>query len=251
MSKTSSQNQLAANSANKGQPVDNPIPSLLDHIYQYAPNIPDNVSTLHREIMECVARVANIDQSITAIQNKLNPISRANRKRGKRPEATIESRAFLKASLVRLKKQRFIESNDIAEKKKRLNDLTKSDISRTRSSFIEEKARSERYLRKNKAYIVVTAMQFLNQLQSSNSSELVNLKNRIRLRNDQSIQFLRDFLNENDSTRFLSTAFNSHEKFRQSFLNLFRELLNDWTTRARSYDFNTVTVDFNLTTHGE
>jgi len=228
-----------------------PNKSLSEEIYSSLPNIAPNLAALHKELLDCESRINGLDEQIRNIKNQLRPVKRLDRARGIKPQVTGGNRSFYKASLKMLEKQRFMETDNWSKKMKELGSLVKSDVRRTKLSFWEEKARSERYLLKNKALFTRRTKIFLSELQQSDSSKLNDLKNGLRIRNEQSIQFLKDFLSENDSSRILITAFNSHEKYRSSFFQLIKDLLTDWTPRSRNYNFNELSNQLILKTTGE
>ena len=202
--------------------IDQQEKPLSESIYNSLPNISPNLAALHKELLDCESRISGLDEQIRNIKNQLRPVKRLDRARGIKPQVKGGNRSFYKASLKMLEKQRFIETDNWSKKMKELGSLVKSDVRRTKLSFWEEKARSERYLLKNKALFTNRAKLLLSELQQSDSSKVNELKNALRIRNEQSIQFLKDFLAKNDSSHVLTTAFNSHEKYRLPFLEIGR-----------------------------
>jgi hypothetical protein len=171
-------------------------------------NIPKGVSTTLDKLLETEARLKGFDKQIMEIKDLLKPISRIEKRRGIKPKVTGGMKAYYKGALKRLQQERFIEAENWAKLMKEFGQTIKNDVKKTRNEFLLVKAKSNRYVSKNILMVINRFKDLFQNLHETDQNKLTILKEKVgTLEGDVLSEFIRTFLQENDSAKFLSTMY--------------------------------------------
>lgn len=231
----------------KAETTQNP---LFKAINDNLPNMPQGLLNIYNQIQESENKIASLDDQINEIKDKLKPISKIDRNRGKRRGVVKSEANFLKASKKRLEKQRFIESDNWSAKMKEFREMVGNDVSKVRDELSLVKARSLRYVTRNKQLILRKTTKLLDEVMRS-PNLLINLKKELQNKDPKIVsEAIKYFLEVNEKEQFLYTAYISHESIRSDYDKLMILLLDRWTPKVKGFVFSTIQVEFKITRIG-
>lgn len=222
-----------------------PNQSLLDSIFSTVPNMPSGIKQIYKEIQDSEKKIKNLENQIGEVKIKLKPLSRIDINRGKRKEIARSEINILKALKKRLEKLKFQETDNWSKKMNEYKQLITDDVSKVRNEIVLVKARSYRYVSRNKPLIIRKTQNLLDNV--NNNEVLQKLKISLNTKESKDVmKGVKDFLEKYDTSNFLYTVFVTHEIAQAGYKDLLRTLLATWNPKAKGFEFTKVQCVFVL-----